>query len=69
METPVILRLPQVKAKTGLSRSTIYQSIADGKFPEPIKLGERAVGWLSHEVESWLCDRVDARDAARRSAS
>ena len=55
-----ILRLPQVQARTGLSRSTIYAKIAAQKFPEPINLGARAVGWLSDEIEAWLVARVEA---------
>ncbi len=41
-----ILRLPTVKTRTGLSRSTIYLRIAQGTFPKPVNLGGRAVGWL-----------------------
>ncbi len=55
-----ILRLPQVIARTGLSRSTIYAKVAAGEFPEPINLGGRAVGWLADEVEAWLVARVEA---------
>ena len=55
-----ILRLPQVLARTGLSRSTIYAKVAAGEFPEPISLGARAVGWLADEVEAWLVARVEA---------
>ncbi len=55
-----ILRLPQVLARTGLSRSTIYAKVAAGEFPEPINLGGRAVGWLADEVEAWLVARVEA---------
>lgn len=50
-------RLPSVKTLTGLSRSTIYRLIADGKFPKPIKLGERASGWRQSELEVWLESR------------
>lgn len=50
----VILRLPQVKAKTGISRSGIYQKIAEGNFPDPVSLGPRAVGWIESEIEGWL---------------
>ena len=39
-----ILRLPDVKRSTGLSRSTIYQRITRGTFPKPVSLGGRAVG-------------------------
>ena len=45
-----ILRLPEVKSLTGLSRSTIYLRIKKGTFPPPISLGARAVGWPSYEV-------------------
>ncbi len=40
-----IIRLNDVKARTGLSRSTIYHYISTGNFPSQIKLGSRAVGW------------------------
>lgn len=56
----VVLRLPRVKARTGLSRSTIYLRIAEGTFPKPVSLGDRAVGWLESEIESWLSSRVEA---------
>jgi prophage regulatory protein len=49
-----ILRLPAIKARTGLSRSTIYLHISRGLFPKPIKLGDRAVGWLEQDIDTWL---------------
>ena len=49
--TTKILKLPQVIDKTGLSRASIYAFIKEGKFPKQIKLGERAVGWLSNELD------------------
>lgn len=55
-----ILRLPQVKAVTGLSRSTIYLHISKGKFPSSITLGERAVGWIEEEVQAWLEAKIKA---------
>ena len=58
--TNTVLRLPLVKARTGLSRSTIYARIAGGSFPRPLNLGDRAVGWLESEIESWLSSRVEA---------
>lgn len=55
-----ILRLPDVKRSTGLSRSTIYLRIAQGTFPKPVNLGGRAVGWLEAEVQQWLQRRIEA---------
>ena len=53
-----ILRLPAVKERTGLSRSSIYSHISHGQFPKPIGLGARAVGWLDADIESWLSERI-----------
>jgi prophage regulatory protein len=55
----MILRLPAVKTRTGLSRSTIYLRVAEGRFPKPISLGARAVGWVDAEVEAWLSGQIE----------
>jgi prophage regulatory protein len=55
-----ILRLPDVKARTGLSRSTIYLRVSQGVFPKPISLGGRAVGWVEEDVDQWLQQRINA---------
>ncbi len=57
MTTHQILRLPQVLETTRLSRSTIYSLIQKGQFPRPVKLGERASGWLLSEICSWIESR------------
>jgi prophage regulatory protein len=57
-----ILRLSDVKRKTGLARSTIYKYIDAGTFPKPIPLGGRSVGWLESEVHEWITTRIKARD-------
>jgi prophage regulatory protein len=53
-----ILRLPAVKARTGLSRSTIYLLVSDGTFPSQVSLGARAVGWVESEIDTWLTHRI-----------
>lgn len=53
-----IIRRKAVEARTGLSRSTIYQRVKDGTFPPPISLGPKAVGWLQSEIEDWIAERV-----------
>ena len=55
-------RLPQVKARTGLARSTLYRMIACGEFPKNIKLGERVSAWNSAEVDVWIASRITLRD-------
>ena len=56
--THTILRLPAVKANTGLSRSTIYLRIAQGVFTHPVSLGPRAVGWPAYEVAALNAARI-----------
>ena len=58
--THTILRLPTVKASTGLSRSTIYLRVSEGTFPRPVRLGGRAVGWLEAEIQGWLQRQIEA---------
>ncbi|MGO4550416.1 helix-turn-helix transcriptional regulator [Lysobacter sp. 2RAF19] len=59
----ILERLPQVKARTGLSRSELYRRIATGDFPQPVKLGERASAWNAAEVDRWIAGRIAVRDA------
>jgi prophage regulatory protein len=56
-----ILRLPAVKASTGLSRSTLYLRIAQGVFPKPVSLGARAVGWPASEVAALNAARISGK--------
>ena len=60
----VILRLPAVKARTGLSRSTIYLRVSDGSFPRPVSLGARAVGWLESDIEGWIVGKIEQTRSA-----
>nr|WP_290701114.1 AlpA family phage regulatory protein [Halomonas sp. UBA3074] len=62
-----MLRINDVKTRTGLSRSTIYSkldpksSAYDPTFPKQIKLGVRAVAWLEEEIDTWLQQQVMMR--------
>jgi len=58
-----MMRLPEVLAVTGLSKSTVYSMAKAGTFPNPVKLGARAVAWPSHLVQQWLADRVGGNAA------
>lgn len=54
------LRLPDVKAITGLGKTSIYELIRDKSFPAPVRLGPRAVAWVKSEVRQWALERVHA---------
>ncbi|MFZ4580388.1 MAG: helix-turn-helix transcriptional regulator [Myxococcota bacterium] len=52
-----LIRLPQVLALTGLSKTTLHRFEAAGRFPKRYRIGDRAVAWNSEEVELWLRSR------------
>lgn len=58
------LRLPEVKAITGLSKTSIYELIREKNFPPPICLGPRAVAWVRSEIRQWAVERVQASRSA-----
>ena len=58
--TDRLLRLTEVLARCGLSRSSLYRMMRDGSFPEPLKVGVRAVRWRESEIEAWLESRPRA---------
>jgi prophage regulatory protein len=58
------LRLPEVKAVTGLSKTSIYELIRGKSFPAPVRLGPRAVAWVKSEIRQWAVERVHASRSA-----
>ncbi|MBN8431840.1 AlpA family transcriptional regulator [Microbulbifer salipaludis] len=55
---PAFLRMPQVQDQTGLKKTYIYHLVSTGQFPAPIKLGKRAVAWLSEDIDNWIKERI-----------
>ena len=57
-KTSTILRLKDVRFRTGLSRSTIYLRMNEDEFPRHISLGGRSVGWIEAEIDAWIDSRI-----------
>ena len=64
-----ILKLKQVTEKAAISRSSLYAKVKQGKFPAPVKLGERASGWIEDEIDAWIEQRIQARQRGHTQAS
>jgi prophage regulatory protein len=60
MAQTAIIRLPKVRARTGLSRSEIYRRESLGEFPKRVTLGPRSrcVGWVADEIQAWIEARI-----------
>lgn len=61
--TERLLRLPEVIAKVGLGKSSIYEGVRLGTFPAPVKLSRRAVCWPASAVDAWIADRIKGATA------
>jgi prophage regulatory protein len=61
MPTPAttsrILRLPETRRVTGVSRTTLYDWMKAGRFPQAVKLGPRSIGWRESDINDWLSSR------------
>jgi len=59
--SPRLIRLPEVKHLTGLSRTQIYRLEARGKFVKRVKLGSgpaSGTAWPESAVLQWIADRI-----------
>jgi prophage regulatory protein len=58
-----VLRRGEVERATGFKTSSLYEEMKQGRFPKPIKIAARSVGWLSSEIAEWQKTRKAARDS------
>lgn len=59
-----ILRLPKVMERVGLKKTAIYERVKDGSFPQPLRMGTHATGWLDSEISAWIKERMNERPGA-----
>ena len=56
----ILLKRPEVETMTALSRSALYEAMARGDFPRPIRIGPRGVRWIAAEIQEWIAVRPRA---------
>lgn len=54
------LRFPAVRARTGLSRTTVWRLERQGDFPRHRRMSRNAVAWAEHEVADWIRSKLGA---------
>ncbi|MGL5289311.1 MAG: helix-turn-helix transcriptional regulator [Aeromonas sp.] len=57
------IRMKEVCAKVGLAKSTLWELVARGQFPQKVYLGERTIAFIESEVDAWMAERIAARRA------
>ena len=60
-----IIRFDTVRARTGLSRSTIYRKIAESTFPAQLKISTNGAGWRESDINRWVADPAGWRQRSR----
>ncbi|BDN92086.1 DNA-binding protein [Aeromonas caviae] len=60
------IRIRAVCEKTGLSKSSIYDLMTQGRFPQTVRLSEagRCVAFVESEIDDWMASRIAARNVA-----
>lgn len=59
-----ILRKPEVLQMVGLGNTALYEAISENRFPRPVRLSKRSVGWLESEVQQWIKEQAEKRQGA-----
>ncbi|MER9270493.1 AlpA family phage regulatory protein [Mesorhizobium sp. M0643] len=58
-----ILPIREVCRRVGISRTTVWQLIRDGKFPRLVQITPKRKGFVASEVDAWISARIAERDA------
>lgn len=57
-----LIKLTEVRQRTTLSKTTIYDLIRQGRFPPPVRLSHRSVAWPEADVDRWIDDRISGQE-------
>lgn len=63
-----LLKLEEVKSRTGLGRSNIYAKIKNNTFPPSISLSTRSCAWIESEIDAWIASRISATRCEQQGA-
>lgn len=55
-----LIRLPEVMAKTGIKKSTVWDFVKKEKFPKPIKISARITVWREIEIDQYIASKIRA---------
>jgi prophage regulatory protein len=61
---PRLIKMPEVKSRTGHSESKIYGGVSDGSIPPPVATGSNSVGWVEAEIDAYVRFLIAQRDDA-----
>jgi prophage regulatory protein len=63
-----LMKIRDVAEATGRSRSTIYELMKEGNFPQPVKVGAKSVRWVEDEIAEFNEHLIALRDSEQGEA-
>ncbi|KHT18881.1 helix-turn-helix transcriptional regulator [Pectobacterium sp. CHL-2024] len=61
-----LIRFPEVMRKTGFGKAWLYRLISEERFPQPVKIGIRAVAFVENEIDEWIVVAIEKRKPLRK---
>lgn len=61
MQPSPVLKLAELQAYIRIGKTKIYELIAEGSFPKPLKIGGKSSRWLRPEIDQWLDKKAKDR--------
>lgn len=65
-QTLRFIRVGEAVKKTGLSKSSIYDLMAQNLFPKTVRLGARSVAFIESEIDAWMVERITTRNTPNK---
>ncbi|MEV3819081.1 MULTISPECIES: helix-turn-helix transcriptional regulator [Aeromonas] len=65
-QTLRFIRVGEAVKKTGLSKSSIYDLMAQDLFPKTVRLGARSVAFIESEIDAWMVERIATRNVPNK---
>lgn len=59
--TPRLLRVRDVMQRTGLSKSSWWKGVREGRFPKPVRITPRTCAWPEPEIDAIVQSAIEAR--------
>ncbi|MEI7336674.1 AlpA family transcriptional regulator [Pectobacterium carotovorum] len=61
-----LIPFPGVMRKTGFGKAWLYRLISEDRFPQPVKIGIRAVAFVENEIDEWIVVAIEKRKPLRK---
>ena len=59
------LTFPELRSRgVPFCRDYVRMLVREGKFPRPVQISAKRIGWIEAEITAWAEARVAERDAA-----